>query len=551
MSIAFDRTRTALVGVVLGFAGTTTLLVPAVLAADAKQPAAKPAAERPALGDIDVGDYCTLLLAPKLRTYLGCSDAQREKLTEMTTRLKTIMDNCATAQMPGDPMRITPGLISARIKNQLGEFGRKVRDLLTPEQDRRLVDMFNAGTLKPIEVSAVIDTEAPRFGPGAGKVYRTTSYRVDYTHYGEKTQDGGNGGANPPALPKSNAVPPPEMNTRPKHGHVRPGKADTGGPPVAATLTDPLACGRVMRLPTRDPVHHIAVSANGKMMATAEDRAVRLWDCSGTNPADVMELEADQMHLGRVRAVALSPDGSMLAVGCDDKSVRLFAIGETDFKRLDAQLGHDSGLWNVAFSPDGKSLISAADDMQVICWNLNAGRLEEKSRIKIQSIFGIKYLAIQPGPVVTCTSGSGDVNVIDFSGSQPAVKDSYKLKSSAFALPMAMSPADSTLLFGGGNDIVLKGAKSQSFTADVKDIKGVAWSPDGKFFAIGTDDGHLMVLDTAGQIRFDYPRPTRFNEVAFLPPSDGSKDLIVAGANENAEVYLLRLKASATTSAKK
>src|SRR5665213_1326108 len=97
----------------------------------AKPTATKPAVERPALGDIEVSDYCTVLLAPKLRTQLGANEAQREALEDMNTQLKTRMDNCATAVAHG-PSGLTPGMISARIKYQMAEFGRKVRDTLTP-----------------------------------------------------------------------------------------------------------------------------------------------------------------------------------------------------------------------------------------------------------------------------------------------------------------------------------------------------------------------------------------------------------------------------------
>jgi WD40 repeat protein len=352
--------------------------------------------------------------------------------------------------------------------------------------------------------------------------------------------------ANTPAAAAAEAAASGAGRTRPRLN--RPGKPAAGSVPATAVSLvsgDELAAGRVVRLPTRNAVKHLAASADGKLLITAEDQMIRLWDCTGGNPADVAELDSQALHLGNIRAIALSPDSSMLAVGGDDKSVRLYSLANFELKKLDTQISHDSGLWTVAFSPDGKSVISGADDLNVIWWNVNNGRLEEKSRIKIPSIFGIKYLAVQPKQIVTCSTGSGDVSTIDFSGAEPVVKASYKIPPSPFCLPMAMSPADDTLLFGGGHTVQLKGASSRVFSTSTKDIKCVAWSADGKYFATGTDDGHLLVWDSTGKIRYDFIRPTRFNEIAFLAPSAHSADLVIAGANDDAEVYLLRLKPDA------
>ncbi len=118
------------------------------------------AAVRPAIGSIDVGDYCTILLAPKLQDKLDLTDDQRETMADLKTDLKSYVDN-AIGNMHGPP---TAGLIAARSETALAMIGKKVRLGLTPQQDKALVALFDDGTLKPITVNSSLTTGGPEFG---------------------------------------------------------------------------------------------------------------------------------------------------------------------------------------------------------------------------------------------------------------------------------------------------------------------------------------------------------------------------------------------------
>ena len=72
-------------------------------------------------------------------------------------------------------------------------------------------------------------------------------------------------------------------------------------------------------------------------------------------------------HTGAIFALAFSPDGSRLASGSDDHSIRLWDM-RTGKERLQLR-GHENYVHDLAFSPDGETLASAGADDSVRLWS--------------------------------------------------------------------------------------------------------------------------------------------------------------------------------------
>lgn len=120
------------------------------------------------------------------------------------------------------------------------------------------------------------------------------------------------------------------------------------------------------------PVRALAFSPDGTLLASGggaapdDPAAILLWDLA--SPGPIGRLEG---HSGPVRALAFSPDGTLLASGADDQTVRLWdLVSRTPIAVLE---GHSGPVWEVAFSPDAALIASAGEDGSIRLWDSAAG----------------------------------------------------------------------------------------------------------------------------------------------------------------------------------
>ncbi|MDH4482204.1 MAG: hypothetical protein QE279_05790, partial [Rhodoferax sp.] len=112
----------------------------------------------------------------------------------------------------------------------------------------------------------------------------------------------------------------------------------------------------------------VAFSPDGTLVATGcHDRTARLWDVHTGR-----ELRTLQGHCGGVTSVAFSPDGTLLATGSEDKTARLWDAHTG--RELRVLQGHDGWVRGVAFSPDNTLLTTGSVDNTARLWDAHTGR---------------------------------------------------------------------------------------------------------------------------------------------------------------------------------
>ncbi len=138
---------------------------------------------------------------------------------------------------------------------------------------------------------------------------------------------------------------------------------------------------KVATIPTSAPVMDVIWSPDGHILAVAEGSAIRLYDVNSL-PAPRATLTG---HTAAVNSIAFSPDGTSIASGSDDGTIRIWDIW-TGHQKAFQKVHVRDYLWgaatipiySVAFSPDGRLLAYGTEVIaDIYSWNISSGSITE------------------------------------------------------------------------------------------------------------------------------------------------------------------------------
>jgi len=204
-------------------------------------------------------------------------------------------------------------------------------------------------------------------------------------------------------------------------------------------------------------------------------------------------------HENHVTSVSHSPDGSQIASGSWDNTVRVWDARSG--AELAALRGHEGWVTSVSYSPDGARIASGSDDKTVRVWDARSGAELAVLRGHEREVESVSYspdgARIASGSGASYGHMDNTVRVWDArSGAELAVLRGHESQVTS----VSYSPDGARIASGSEDNTVrvwnaCSGAGLAALRGHEGEVRSVSYSPDGARIASGSDDHTVRVWD--------------------------------------------------------
>jgi serine/threonine protein kinase/WD40 repeat protein len=243
-------------------------------------------------------------------------------------------------------------------------------------------------------------------------------------------------------------------------------------------------------LRSRGRVRTLAISPDGHSLASGStENEVILWDLARGKEATAL-----QGHTGAVNALAYHPDGRLLATASNDGTLRLW---ELPAGRCQVQLHPQGGSLAVAFTPDGQRLVVHGSGNASL---YELGRWPGQCRLTGGPVVNdqhINYFALDPcRPVLAYSKGQRDVILVDVITGRELHR--WSAGQPLGLMQLCYSPDGSTLAVTRGPEVhgCDPATGRMRWTVAMENVVyGLAFTSSGRWLAVGDRQGSLLVWD--------------------------------------------------------
>lgn len=230
-------------------------------------------------------------------------------------------------------------------------------------------------------------------------------------------------------------------------------------------------------------VEHVAFSPDGRRLATASGKLVRVWNDDGSPDRE------SPAHPSTVTAMCWSRSGASLASTCYGGAYLWDVKGEAAARHLPFK----GSLISVAWSPDERVIACGSQDCSVHFWRLPHGKDSEMTGYP----FKPKALAWDARSSLLATGGDASICLWDFAGRGPEGTAPIVLESHLGQVTALAFHPRSAVLVSCAQDmglIVWEPRRSRQpigfcFVDDT--LEALVWNPDGRTFVTADASGAL------------------------------------------------------------
>ena len=241
------------------------------------------------------------------------------------------------------------------------------------------------------------------------------------------------------------------------------------------------------------------------------DQPEIVWDLRPGHAGEHRQLKvAGNARSASIQGAANDP---VAAFGLEDSYVRVRRYGSPEDERV--LRGHSQTVDAVALSPDATALVSGSQDGSVRLWDLRpTGRAVQKHNLAAKAF----TVALDPsGTRVAVSAIDGETQLLDFQ----TLKLIRRIRA-AGGLPgsIAFSPDSATLaVLSPHEPLRLYSSAERPLEIPVPDrssMDSIAFSPNGRFIAIGNPKALIAVDVIRGTVVTHRPLKSPLRDIAFL-----------------------------------
>lgn len=231
-------------------------------------------------------------------------------------------------------------------------------------------------------------------------------------------------------------------------------------------------------------------SPNGQYVAVSRGRECELfeWDEKDKKLKDHGKIEA----FGKIQVIAWNPNSKNIACGINGGVIEILNINPEEQENNPIQLftGHDA-FSNIAWSPDGKFIAATTTGDTLYIWDVENEKMLYQQALEISE----SYLAwSRDSAYIAFQDKEAEITIFDINQQAPLAKLKGHTK---MIRSISWSPNRKFLVSRSYDDTIIVWDMRimdgiQEITKS-KSTSPVLWSPDGKMFASGSENGVLKI----------------------------------------------------------